>query len=33
LLRGNGGAPEQPLKFLEQTDGYDYFIIDLGWYR
>lgn len=29
LLRGNGIEQEQPLKFLEQTDGYDYFIIEL----
>jgi len=29
LLRGNDGTREQPLQFLEQTDGYDYFIIEL----
>ena len=29
LLRSNGGQKEQPLNFLEQTDGYDYFIIEL----
>lgn len=29
LLRGNGGEQEQPLRFLEQADGYDYFIIEL----
>lgn len=25
LMRGNGSEQEQPLKFLEQADGYDYF--------
>jgi hypothetical protein len=29
LLRGDGGAQEQPLKFLEQTGGYDYFVIEM----
>ena len=29
LMRGNGGQQEQPLTFLEQTGGYDYFIIEM----
>ena len=29
LMRGNGSEQEQPLKFLEQADGYDYFTIEL----